>query len=386
MNRFPYWSKDRLGSQHASPRGSPAPRPISLVVHVLPPSKLTPSSIPAASPASPWPTLVTVTMLLGLVGLTAIASSDSLKCRWLMSTLTGVAAPVWAAASAAGPAASAAPATVATAKIRTRRRHMACPSSPYYGTPKTQLALLCDGAGLSWLARGQAAAYGRAEPGCGVDAEGAADRGQPVRHALQAGTGCGLCGVKAVAVVGDGELEVAIGAGQGDLGGRSTGVFRHVLQRLQDAEVGSGFGVPPVAADPVRLDQDRKRGPAGLRPHGCSQPLFGQQRRVDPAGQGAQVIQCRVQAVPELAGELPDLGGVVRGVVQHGELDHERDELLLGAVVQVPFDPLPFLVLGPDQPPSRRPQVVDGGLQLGGQADVAQHQPRLRRQVGQQLV
>src|SRR6266513_6369886 len=130
MNRFPCWSKDRLGSQQASPSGSPAPRAISLVVHVLPPSKLTPSNIPAASPASPWPTLVTVTMLSGLAGLTAIASSDSLKCRWLMSTLTGAAAPVWAAASAVGPVASAAPATIATAKIRTRRRYMACPSSP----------------------------------------------------------------------------------------------------------------------------------------------------------------------------------------------------------------------------------------------------------------
>jgi hypothetical protein len=86
---------------------------------------------------------------------------------------------------------------------------------------------------------------------------------------LQAGSGCGLCGVKAVAVVGDGELEVAIGAGQGDLGARSTGVFRDVLQRFQDAEVGGGFGVPPVAADPVRLDQDRKQGPAGLCPDGC---------------------------------------------------------------------------------------------------------------------
>src|SRR5215831_1670055 len=150
MNRLPYWSKDRLGSQQPSPSGSPAPRAISFVVHVLPPSKLTPSNIPAASPASPWPTLVTVTMFSGLVGLTAMVSSDSLKCRWLMSTLTGVAAPVWAAASAVGPAASAAPATIATAKIGTRRWYMACPSSPiterlrltgHYSRGRTQHAL-----------------------------------------------------------------------------------------------------------------------------------------------------------------------------------------------------------------------------------------------------
>jgi hypothetical protein len=87
---------------------------------------------------------------------------------------------------------------------------------------------------------------------------------------LQAGAGWGLCGVKTVAVVGDGELEVAIGAGQGDRGGRSTGVFRDVLQRFQDAEVGSGFGVRPVAADSVCLDPDRERGPGGLCPDGCS--------------------------------------------------------------------------------------------------------------------
>src|SRR5260370_41462304 len=93
MNKFPYLSKDRLGSQHPSPSGSLPPRAISFVCHVLPPSKLTPSNIPADSPASPWPTLVTVTMLSGLAGLTAIASSDSFRCRWLVSILAGGAAP-----------------------------------------------------------------------------------------------------------------------------------------------------------------------------------------------------------------------------------------------------------------------------------------------------
>src|SRR5262249_33324026 len=109
------------------PSGSPAPRPISFVVHVFPPSKLIPSNIPAASPASPWPTLVTVTMLLGLAGLTAIASSDSFRCRWLMSTLAGVttvAGPVLAAASAAGMEASAASASAATTKTENRKRRM----------------------------------------------------------------------------------------------------------------------------------------------------------------------------------------------------------------------------------------------------------------------
>jgi len=51
--------------------------------------------------------------------------------------------------------------------------------------------------------------------------------------------------------------------------------------------------------------------------------------------------------------------------------------LLPGAVVQVPLDPLPLLILGLHQPPPRRLQVVDRGLQLGGEADVAKDKARL---------
>src|SRR6266853_4554885 len=105
MNRLPNWSKDRLGSQQASPRLSLLP--ISFVDQVLPPSKLTPSNMPAFSPASLCPTLVTMTMFLGFVGLTAIDSSDSLRCRWLTSTLVGVPRTV-AVAVATGTAAKAA--------------------------------------------------------------------------------------------------------------------------------------------------------------------------------------------------------------------------------------------------------------------------------------
>src|SRR5229473_2648171 len=125
MNRFPYRSNDRLGSQQPSPSGSPAPTAISFVAHVLPPSKLTPSNIPAVSPASPWPTLVTVTMLRGLVGLTAIVSSDSFRCRWLISTLAGVTGPAPATARAVGVAASAAAISTATTTIENRKRYMA---------------------------------------------------------------------------------------------------------------------------------------------------------------------------------------------------------------------------------------------------------------------
>src|SRR5216684_2533703 len=86
MKRLPYLSNDRLGSQQASNRLSLSP--ISFVVQVLPPSMLTPSNSPAAG----WSTFVTITMLFGLVGLTATVSSDSLPDRWLTSTFVGLGA------------------------------------------------------------------------------------------------------------------------------------------------------------------------------------------------------------------------------------------------------------------------------------------------------
>ena len=80
---------------------------------------------------------------------------------------------------------------------------------------------------------------------------------------------------------------------------------------------------------------------------------------------------------PELACHLPDLAGVPGRILQQAELNHERDELLLGAVMQVALDPLPLLILRPHQPKPRRPQVIDRGPQLGGEPDVAQDKARL---------
>src|SRR6266478_1247246 len=83
--RLPNSSKDKLGSQHAAPRLSLFA--MILVAQVAPPSRLTAANIPAAGTT----TLVTITMLFGLVGLTAIVSSDSLLESWLTSMFVGVA-------------------------------------------------------------------------------------------------------------------------------------------------------------------------------------------------------------------------------------------------------------------------------------------------------
>src|SRR6266481_1508 len=82
--RLPNSSKDKLGSQHAAPRLSLFA--MILVAQVAPPSRLTAANIPAAGTT----TLVTITILFGLVGLTAIVSSDSLLESRLTSMFAGV--------------------------------------------------------------------------------------------------------------------------------------------------------------------------------------------------------------------------------------------------------------------------------------------------------
>ncbi len=72
-------------------------------------------------------------------------------------------------------------------------------------------------------------------------------------------------------------------------------------------------------------------------------------------------------------------GSPLRELPGEPSLDGERDELLLGAVVDVAFQAPAFLVLGGHQALTRRPHVLD-------QPHVAQDETRLRGQVPHQLL
>ena len=94
-----------------------------------------------------------------------------------------------------------------------------------------------------------------------------------------------------------------------------------------------------------------------------------------------------VRLALELADELARLRRVAFDqAVGELELHGERDELLLRAVVDVALEPAPLLVLRGDQSLLRGLQVVQPGLQLLGQPNVAQHESGLRREIGDQLL
>jgi hypothetical protein len=133
-----------------------------------------------------------------------------------------------------------------------------------------------------------------------------------------------------------------------------------------------------VPAYAVRLDRDRQRRLAHLAAQRRGGALFGQQRRVDAAGQVAQVVQRRLQGFLEQRCDRPDPAGILGRFLQQAEPDGQRDELLLRPVVQIPLDPPPLRVLRFHQPPARGPQFVDGRLQLSGEPAIAEDQARLR--------
>ena len=65
--------------------------------------------------------------------------------------------------------------------------------------------------------------------------------------------------------------------------------------------------------------------------------------------------------------------------LEHPQVQRERDELLLGAVVEVALDPPARVVGGLDDPQPRHPQLLHAGAQLGLQALVVDRQRGGRR-------
>ena len=216
--------------------------------------------------------------------------------------------------------------------------------------------------------------------GSAAHLERPSQRGEPVGHVLQPHPVRRGAHVEATPVVLHREREVAAIATQANHDVRGVRVLRHVLQRLEHREVDRGLDVARVAADAVVVDRDRDGHLARLRFERLGQTPIGQERRVDPARQVAQVLQ-RALHVVEDAVERVALPLLLLTDQPFGQphLHGQRHQLLLRPVVDVAFQPAALLVLGRDQPLSRRTEILD-------QPEVLQDQSGLRGEVAQQPV
>ncbi len=169
-------------------------------------------------------------------------------------------------------------------------------------------------------------------------------------------------------------------------------MLRRVVQRLQAREVHGRLHLGRVSAEPGVLDGHADAGVGLLAAQRRGEAVRGEDRRVDALGQVAEGLQGLGDDRVEAGGDLPGPLRVLRHQRPgHPQLHHERHQVLLGAVVDVPLDLPPLGVLrghdpltrGPDLRRLRRDLLQPPG-ELGGEADVAQHVPGLRGDVAEE--
>ena len=152
-------------------------------------------------------------------------------------------------------------------------------------------------------------------------------------------------------------------------------VARDVRQRLRDQEVRGGLdrrGQPLLRQ--LHLHLHRHRRPLGERVDRRGEPAVGEDRGMDAARELAQLRQRARQPLRQLVDRR-----VLQPRLEHPQVQRERDELLLRAVVQVALDPAPRGVAGRHDPRPREPQLLQPRLQIRAQALVVQRQRGGRR-------
>ena len=104
------------------------------------------------------------------------------------------------------------------------------------------------------------------------------------------------------------------------------------------------------------------------------EPAVGEHRRVDAVRERTQLVERLVHLVLELAQALDAALGIPPDdLLRQLELDPQRDEPLLGAVVQVALDPAPLVLGAGRDAGARELELAHRRLGLGGQPLVLEH-------------
>ena len=149
--------------------------------------------------------------------------------------------------------------------------------------------------------------------------------------------------------------------------------------------MGIGLTFAAIGDDEVQRRLDRcgqpvRKGDLGIdgqrcaqreRLHGRPQAGVGQDRRQDPAGQLAELLDRRLEVGRQGGQGVPHRRVArLRGGPDSPELHRQRDESLLGAVVEVALDPPALVVGGADDAGTRGAQLRELALHLAGELAV----------------
>ncbi len=124
-----------------------------------------------------------------------------------------------------------------------------------------------------------------------------------------------------------------------------------VLQRLQAAEVDRRFDVRRVAREILRVNLDVERRAARNSRERVRQSPLDEQGGRDPVRDSAHLSERRVDVAAEFVEHRLRASGVgTEDSLGHAQLHPQRDQALLGSVVQVALDAPPFRVECCDRP------------------------------------
>ncbi len=165
-------------------------------------------------------------------------------------------------------------------------------------------------------------------------------------------------------------LQTATNGGRGGLC-----VPQDVGEGLGDDVVGRRLDLARQASD-GDVEGDWEREAIGEVPDRGRKAAIAERGRVDPAGEGAQLTQARLELLARLREDaLQRRGGIwCAGRTSQGE--PQRDQSLLCAVVEVTFEAASLLVGRLHDPASRGAHLVELRPELGGEALVLDGEPR----------
>jgi hypothetical protein len=126
-------------------------------------------------------------------------------------------------------------------------------------------------------------------------------------------------------------------------------MLRCVCERFRGDEVGRGLdgGCRPLGH--VCVDVDEEWTARGERPDCRLEPAVAQDRRMDAAGEIAQLAQGQTEPRARLRDECASsLGVLTESLLRHPEAHPERHQPRLRAVVEIALDPAQLCVLSVD--------------------------------------
>ena len=167
--------------------------------------------------------------------------------------------------------------------------------------------------------------------------------------------------------------------------GLRAGVLGGVLKSLQAGEVDGALHIRVTAREVLCMQACMRRSPGGSvgtsrspsgtlgdgNSQGARQPLLPEQRRIGVLDESAQLIECPLCLLGKLIKHVrPSVGLPGEAFGREAEVDAQRDEALLGTVVEIALEPTALFLDGLHGALTRGSELTQRGAMVSLQASI----------------